>query len=133
MKMTEDETIELLMKHLVEKGWQIDSHCLGQTKGCDIVASKDGNQMYIEAKGAKASDNAPTKKRQYFDSGQIKTHFGKAIVKTLELKSLYPNARFAIAHPDDISIRKAIGHLTPFLSALGIIHYWVSADGDVLL
>ncbi len=131
IKMTENEVIELLMKHLVKNGWQIESYCFGQTKGCDIIASKNSIELYIEAKGAKAADNAPTKRRKHFDSGQIKTHFGKAIVKILDMKSLYPAAQFAIAHPDDVSVRKAIGHLVPFLSGLEIAHYWVSIDGDV--
>jgi hypothetical protein len=39
-KLTEDETIHLLMQHLIGDGWNIQSHCLGQTRGCDIVASK---------------------------------------------------------------------------------------------
>ena len=48
------------------------------------------------------------KKRPYFDSGQIKDHFGKAIVKVLELKSDNENCDVAIAHPDDESIKKIL-------------------------
>lgn len=130
-KMTENETISLLMKHLTGNGWQIVSYCLGQTKGCDIIASKNGTLMYIEVKGARAADTSPTKKRQCFDSGQIKTHFGKAIVKILDLKRQHPDAQFAIAHPDDSLIRKTIGPIVPYLSLSGITHFWVSANGDV--
>ena len=132
MKQTEDEIITILIEHLKQNGWTITSSCLGQERGNDIVASKANNTLIIEAKGAKAGDNAPTKKREHFDSGQIKTHFGKAIVKILDEKHLNPKAKFAIAHPDDTDISRTIGHLIPFLKSLGINHYWVSADSTVI-
>jgi len=131
LKLTEDETVEILMKHLEKDGWRIESHCLGQTHGCDIIALKLEKKLFIEVKGARAGDNSPTKKREYFDSGQIKNHFGKAIVKTLEDKYLNPKSKFAIAHPNDNQIRATIGHLTPFLKTMGIKHYWVSKNGNV--
>ena len=119
------------MNHLKSKGWTIVSYCLGQSRGNDIVASKKGVTLVVEAKGAKASDTAPTKKRSYFDSGQIKTHFGKAIVKTFNEKHLNPKFKYAIAHPYDDHINKSIGHLIPFLKTLDIGHFWVYADGTV--
>lgn len=131
--MTEDETIILLMKYLENEGWNVDAHCLGQTRGCDIEASKAGTRIYIEVKGARAGDDAPTKRRQHFDSGQIKTHFGKAIIKVLEDKNKYPGSEFAIAHPDDKDIRKAIGNLIPYLNNIGVKHFWVSSNGQVVI
>jgi hypothetical protein len=132
MKQSEDEIVIKLIEHLKQNGWTIESHCLGQKQGNDIVALKGNSRLIVEAKGAKAGNNSPTKRREYFDSGQIKTHFGKAIVKVLDEKYLNPKCKFAIAHPDDIDIRKTIGNLTPFLKTLGIIHYWISADGTVI-
>lgn len=132
MKQTEDEIVNILMAYLGLKGWTIDSYCLGQTHGNDIVASKTNTKFIVEVKGAREGDNSPTKKREYFDGRQIKTHFGKALVKVLEAKHLNPKSKFAIAHTDDKDIRKAIGHLTPFLKTLGIKHFWVCADGSVI-
>lgn len=131
-KLTEDETVTFLADHLKQNGWTVDSFCLGQKHGCDIVASKSNSTLIVEVKGARAGDNSPTKKREHFDSGQIKTHFGKALVKVLDEKYLNPKNKFAIAHPDDKDIRRTIGHLTPFLKTLGIKHFWVSADGTVI-
>lgn len=126
MKLTEDEIIKILLEYLAENNWNIESYCFGQKKGNDIVATKNNKALIIEAKGAKASDNSPTKKRDKFDSNQIKTHFGKAIIKILDEMIKNPQAEFAIAHPDDNDIKKAIGHLIPFLKQLGISHFWVS-------
>jgi hypothetical protein len=131
MKLTEDETIKILIDYLMDNDWEIESFCLGQQKGNDIEAIKDKTKLIVEAKGAKASDNSPTKKREKFNSGQIKTHFGKALVKILDEKYLNPNAQFAIAHPNDNDIKKAIGHLIPFLKLLEIDHFWVSSDKKV--
>jgi hypothetical protein len=132
MKLTEDEIVNFLMDYLKRSQWNIDSHCLGHAHGCDIVASRNNTELVVEVKGARASENSPIRKRQHFDSGQIKTHFGKAIVKILEEKYHRPKSKFAIAHPEDGDIRKIIGHLVPFLKNLGIKHYWVSSDGTVV-
>lgn len=129
MKLTENETILLLIQYLKSKDWKIESYCLGQTRGCDIVAERKGEKMYIEVKGARADEKSPTKRREYFNSGQIKTHFGKAIVKILSDKYLNPSGNFAIAHPDDNDIKRAIGNLTPYLKDLKIKHFWVSPTG----
>lgn len=122
-KLTEDETVTILAEHLKQKGWVIDSLCLGQTHGNDIVASKSNTTLVVEAKGARAGDKSPTKKREHFDSGQIKTHFGKALVKVLDEKYLNPKIQLAIAHPEDKDIIRTIGHLTSFLKPLGIKHF----------
>ena len=132
IKLTEDETVHLLMTHLIKEGWVIDSHCLGQKRGCDITALKDKLKLLIEVKGAKAGEKSPTKKKDKFDSGQIKTHFGRALVKVLEDKLMNPDYIVAIAHPDDLEIRKAIGRITPALKNMGIKHFWVSPDGSVI-
>ena len=125
-KLTEDRTIKFLIDHLVFNSQEIESYCLGQQRGYDIVAKKNKQFLYIEVKGAKASDNSPTKKRKYFSSGQIKDHFGKAIVKSLETINAIPNAHVAIAHPDDKDIRHCIEESIKLIGRLGIIHLWVS-------
>ena len=70
-KLTENKTIELLMPHLVQQGYQIESFCIGQTRGYDIVAKRKSEKLYIEVKGAKAHKDSPTKRRDYFNSGPV--------------------------------------------------------------
>ena len=71
-------------------------------------------------KGARANDNSPIKKK-IFDSGQIKDHLGKAIVKALETQKKFKDADIGIAHPDDEYIRKTIGKITPELKKIEYI------------
>ena len=76
----------------------------------------------------KSNDYSPTKKRESFDGGQIKSHFGRALVKTMSDINKNPQHIYAIAHPDDELIRKTIGHIIPQLEKLNIKHYWVKKD-----
>ena len=131
-KLTEDKTILLLIDHLKNSGWEIVSYCLGQQRGYDIVAvNATGRKLFVEAKGARASDDSPTKKRKYFNSGQIKDHFGKAIVKSLETQLDHPDDIAAIAHPYDSDILKHIGRTASHIGAMGIASFWVKSSGEV--
>jgi len=129
MKLTENETIDYLRIHLTNEGWKINNAdiCFGQKQGIDLKATKDGKTMLVEVKGAVADSKSPTSKnKDKFDSGQIKTHFGMAIVKMLVEKNKDSKNILAIAHPDDEDIRRVIGNLIPYLKNLSIRHYWVS-------
>ena len=130
-QLTEDETIQILMKYLQSENWTIESYCLGQQRGYDIVANRNNEKLIIEVKGAKANDKSPTKKRESFDSGQLKTHLGKAVIKSFETQNNYPNAKVAIAHPDNSYIRKTIGNIIKNINKAGIIHFWVNSDGKI--
>jgi len=131
-QLTEDETIEILMEHLKSENWTIESYCLGQKRGYDIVANKGSEKLIIEVKGARANDKSPTKKREYFDSGQLKTHLGKAIIKSFETKNTFPNAQVAIAHPENEYLKKVIGNLIRNINNAGIIHFWVKPNGQII-
>ena len=130
-KLTEDKTVLLLIDYLKANGYSIEDYCLGHKRGIDIISSKNNKKFLIEVKGAKANDNSPIKKRKFFDSGQLKDHLGKAIVKSLETQQKYEDAHIAIAHPDDEYIRKTIGSITPKLKKIGIKHLWVNPNGKV--
>jgi len=132
-KLTEDGTIKLLIKHFENQGYSVVSYCLGQQRGCDIIVEKGNRNLYIEVKGAKANKNSPTNRREFFDSGQIKTHFGKAIIKALETKQKHPDSKVAIAHPCDEKIINVIGSIIPELRKLNIIHFWVKENGNVII
>lgn len=128
-KLTENEVILILSNWLLTEGWQLKEPIkLNRQKGIDIFLEKNGMKMIIEAKGAKGNPNDKNVKRSKFNSGQIKTHFGKAIVKALEAKTKYCHSIIAIAHPDDPDIKKALKESLHHIQALGINHFWVSSD-----
>ena len=61
-KLTEDETVLLLIDYLESNGYIIEDYCLGHKRGIDIISSKNNKKFLIEVKGAKANDNSPIKK-----------------------------------------------------------------------
>lgn len=128
MKLIEDEVVNYLVAYLQRNGWTINDFKLGFDRGPDIDATKNKRRLLVEVKGARASDSAHNKVRSVFDGGQIKSHFGRALVKALSLKHEFPDADIAIAHPDDPDIKRHIGHLVPFLKPIGVKHFWVTEN-----
>jgi hypothetical protein len=129
--MIENDVIKHLCAWLTDKGWTIESTALDRNHGDDIRASKSGQLLLIEAKGAKGNPKNHGVVRDEFDSGQIKDHLGKAIVKALELKTRNPKASIAIAHPATDKIQKIVTPVTLHLIQLGISFAFVQENGAV--
>lgn len=127
-KLTEDEVILLLINWLKSKDWEITDYCLGHTRGIDITAKKNSDVLYIEAKGARASSSSPIRKRKKFDSGQIRDHLGKAIVKSVETQIKYPSSIVAIAHPMDVDLFNICDPIFNELEKLKIYKFWVGKE-----
>ena len=127
-KLTEDEVILLLIDWLKSKDWIITDYCLGHTRGIDITAKKNSDVLYIEAKGARASSSSPIRKRKKFDSGQIRDHLGKAIVKSVETQIKHPSSIVAIAHPMDVDLFNICDPVFNELEKLKIYKFWVSKE-----
>lgn len=131
-QLTEDQVVKSLMIWIKKHGWEIIEYCLGHTRGYDIVASKNEKRLIIEAKGFKANNDSPIKKREHFDSGQIKDHLGKAIVKSIETQIKFPNADVAIAHPNNEYLKSICKNTTEYLSQIKIYSFWVNENGTSL-
>jgi len=130
-KLTEDEVVKATAKYLEEKGWYITECCLGGQHGVDIRAEKGKQVLVIEAKGAKGKRSNTT--RASFDSGQIRTHFGVAILKVLEEKAKNPNIQIGITQPHDEKILKTLKPILPFMKQLEIKLFLVKPNKRVLL
>jgi hypothetical protein len=128
--MTEDEVVQSLCSWLKSKGWQIKSYCIGRQRGNDIEAVRKRETLIVEAKGTKGKLSNTT--RPKFDSGQVETHLGKAIVKVLEQKAFNPKATIAIAHPYNEYLMQVMQTIRPELKKAGIKLYWVKSEQEVL-
>lgn len=129
--MTEDEVVLNLCKWLEKEGYTIKSACLGAARGNDIEAVKDNQLLIVEAKGSKGNLSHTT--RAKFDSGQIKTHLGKAIVKVLEQKASHPDAQVAIAHPYDEYLMNVLSIVRQEVSKIGIKMMWIKDENEVFV
>jgi hypothetical protein len=131
VKLTENEVIDNLCEWLAHQGWEIQKKSKNHERGIDIKASKDNELLIIEAKGSKGNSLSHVTKRKKFDSGQIKDHFGKALVKVLEERNRNPNATIAIAQPNDIDIRRNLKDVIPEAKKIGIKLFWVDASDKI--
>jgi Holliday junction resolvase-like predicted endonuclease len=131
-KLTENEVIEYLCGWLDNDGWKNIKANKDHSRGIDVSANKDGKTLIVEAKGARGNPRSHVTTRKKFDCGQIKTHFGKAIVKILEQRSLNPDAIIAIAQPDDIDIRRCLQDVVSEIKRINIKLFWIKESGEVI-
>lgn len=129
--LTEDFAVISYMIHLARRGWSIDSYCIGKKQGTDIAASKEGRSLLVEAKGARGNPKDKNVVREKFDSGQIKDHLGKAIVKAAELKAHHPQAIIEILHTDTDQISKIVEPVARVLLPVGFGFVFVDKAGNV--
>jgi len=133
VELTENEVIDNLCYWLDKNGWEILEKSKGHSRGIDIKASRNEQILIIEAKGSKGNPKSPVTTRPRFDSGQIKDHFGKAIVKVLEQKHSNPKAIIGIAQPNDEYLIKHIHDAAEEIRKMGIKLYWVESKDNVIV
>jgi hypothetical protein len=130
-QLTEDQVIDFLSTWLSKKGWKKSEMSTGHKKGLDLKVSRGREVMIIEAKGSKANPKAYNKTRDRFDSGQVKDHFGKALVKVLEQHNQHPEWTVGIAQPDEPYIRKCLQYVVREARKIGILLFWVKSRNKV--
>ncbi len=129
--MTEDQVVELFTAWLAKDGWEIITKCLGHQRGIDILAIKGTQSLIVEAKGSKGNSESHLTKKDKFSKSQIKSHFGRALVKVFEEKSKNLGAKIAIVQPNDHYLKGCLKDAAPEVLKAGIELYWVDVDGSV--
>jgi len=128
--LTEDAVIDSLRASLVADGWEIVSRARVSEHGADLIATRGGTRLEVEAKGAGSSKPGTARYGQMFNRAQVFVHVGEALVKALRVASA-GHARAAIALPDNRDHRSEIALIRDALRRLGIIVFWVADDGTV--
>lgn len=126
----EDDVVRAVMGYLEFEGWTIDSFALSHQHGDDIVASRGGQRLIIEAKGDGSSKSTSSRFGKPFTRNQVKTHVSVAVVRAMRVASA-GEADAALALPASKFHRVEIGHIAPALQRLGIQVYWVGSDHSV--
>ncbi|WP_243374634.1 hypothetical protein [Geotalea sp. SG265] len=130
-KMTEDEVVRNLCLWLEAEGWKIRNKCLGHQRGVDVLATKGTETLIVEAKGSMGNSASHLTTRPYFDGKQIKSHFGRAVIRAFEEKYNNPDDIVAIAQPDDPSLINCLSGAIPSVIGAGIKLFWIHPDGNV--
>ena len=128
--LTEDAVINLLCQYLSADGWKIVSTAMPNQRGTDVVATRAGLRLEVEAKGAGSSKAHTARFGKPFDQAQVKVHVGEAVLKALAVVA-EGKAQAAIAFPDGRRHRSVVAPVRPALGRLGITVFWVTEDGTV--
>jgi len=128
--LTEDQVVDAVCQELAEHGYAIDSRALAVQHGYDIVASKGGRALIIEAKGAGSSKEGTARFGKTFDRGQVFDHVAKAVLKAMRVVAA-EEARAGVAFPDDANHRREVEQVAPALARARIAVFWVSEQGGV--
>lgn len=126
----EDDVVHATMRYLEASGWTIESYALAHQHGDDIVATRDGERLIVEAKGAGSSKEGTRRFGQAFTRNQVGSHVSVAVHRALRVWSI-GGALAGLAFPDNAHHRSMVAPVLPALTELGITVFWVRADGQV--
>ena len=122
--LTEDQVVDAIEAHLKQAGWDVLSTAKNGRTGIDVHAVRDGINLEVEAKGARAGKSGNS-----YSYSLVRQHVARAIYPALEAVSR--GHRGAIALPDDDAQRDAVKRVRPALDSLSISVFWVAEDGTV--
>lgn len=125
--LTENDVVDAVAKHLHKDGWHIEHTSNTSERGHDILATKDGTRLAVEAKGGKSSKPNSSRYGKPFDSGQKRAHVAVALYKA---SVVFGNGRYrpGIALPSDSRHRALIEAIGPALDALHVMVFLVDDD-----
>ena len=126
----EDDVVSAVVAHLRADGWTIESTALATQHGDDIVATRSGERLVVEAKGQGSSKTHTARYGQPFNRGQARTHVGVAVLRSLRVVS-EGTSTAALALPDDEFHRREVDRVHPALTKLGVWVFWVDQDARV--
>lgn len=123
--LDENAVIQLMIKYLNDKDYEIIKFANTNEKGIDIEAKKDNQVMYVEAKGATSSKINSSRFGKIFNRNQVKTHIGRALLTALSQPAEIISA---IALPSDDYHLSEIEKIRHRLEKTEIQIYFVSIE-----
>lgn len=133
--LTENQVIDAVCEFLELNGWQIIERARTTQKGRDIIASKKGSILKIEAKGETSDHQGSARYGKPFDGAQCRDHVANAFFSAaaaLQASGSYELIA-GIALPLTPRHQALIGHIKLALNKLEIAVFWVDKDNRVTL
>lgn len=124
--LTEDDVVDAVCRGLEGGGWRIDQRLTTRQTGVDIIATRDGRSVFVEAKGETSSKDHTNRYGKPFNLGQARSHVARALLTTAAVVARGDCG--VIALPDNAVHRTVVGPIRPSLDQLGIVVAWVAAD-----
>jgi hypothetical protein len=126
----EDDVVQAVARHLTASGWKVESTALATEHGDDLVASKAGRRLIVEAKGEGSSKAGTSRYGQPFTGNQAKTHVAVAVLRALTVTSA-GTAQAGLAFPDNAHHNDLIKKVAPALERESVVVFLVAEDGSV--
>lgn len=130
--LTEDAVVAAVCRNLEERGYEIETRALATEHGHDIVAIKEGQRLFVEAKGAGSSKEGTARYGSEFSRNQVFDHVAKAVLKAMRVVAA-GDGRAGIALPDNAYHRREIDQIRAALHAAGVAVFLVSDADEVRL
>lgn len=130
--LLEDDVVDAVARFVACHGWRVESVAHAHERGDDVVATKDGQKLLVEAKGAGSSKVGTKRFGQPFTGNQVGSHVGVAVVRALRWVS-GGSSRAALAFPDNAHHSAQVDAIAPALAELEIGVFWVSETHAVRL
>ncbi len=128
--LTENDVVDAVANHLRADGWRVESTSSTNERGHDILATKDGVTLAIEAKGETSSKPGSPRHGLVFSSGQVISHVSRALYKAASVFSAGQH-RAGIALPATDRHQKLTMEIQPALEALNVSVFLVHGDRTV--
>lgn len=129
--MNEDHVNKAVANFLRGIGCNNVVYLLGKEHGIDVKAEKNGWKIWVESKGSRGNDHAND---IVFDSGQIKTHADRQILKLMEYaNNTDGKTLFIMANPNIERIRNRVNKVKRLLDEMQFIQFWVNSDDTILV
>ena len=122
--------VDAVSRYLVGLGYRELGRSLATEQGVDLIMSRNGGELHIEAKGAGSSRLGSARHGMLFNSGRVFDHVAKAVLKALEVVAGGKH-RAGIALPADRLHLFRIGRIQPVLDELRIAVFLVDTTGKV--
>lgn len=130
--LTENDVIGAVADYLRKSGYSIQQQLNTSQKGIDVEAKHPQKGLYlVEAKGATSSKPTSNRYGIEFNSNQIKTHIGVALLKSFQTLQATPDATVAIALPNNHRHRNVISSMETPIRNSGIKILLVNSNGSI--
>jgi hypothetical protein len=120
------EVLQKVKNYLQHEGYETRKY--GEFNDIDLVAANEYHTLIIEAQGNQDENNERDK---VIPGNQLDAHFSRQLIRLLRNYEKNPGKTLVMANPDTPRIRKTASNIKHALDDLGVIRFWVKADGSI--
>ncbi|RZT23413.1 hypothetical protein [Fictibacillus sp. BK138] len=124
--LSKSEVVDAVKRYLNNEGYETRN--LEDLFGIDLAAANEYHTLLIEAQGNHAEHH---EKETVFTGSQLDKHMSCQLVKLLKNYEKNPARTLVMANPDTPRIRKMAENIKQALDDLGVVRFWVKADGSI--